>query len=54
MVAEQESAQNTTCSSPIPSLKYSINDLLFNLSDCSEERKLNGVCKKIIKIFFKL
>jgi len=46
MVAEQESDENT-CSSPVPSLKYSINDLLINLSDCSEERKLNGVCKII-------
>nr|CAD2159276.1 unnamed protein product [Meloidogyne enterolobii] len=49
MVAEQESAENTTCSSPIPSLKYSINDLLFNLSDCSEERKLNGFKSKLLK-----
>uniref|UniRef100_A0A914NDC4 GDP-D-glucose phosphorylase 1 n=1 Tax=Meloidogyne incognita TaxID=6306 RepID=A0A914NDC4_MELIC len=49
MVAEQESSENTTCSSPIPSLKYLSNDLLINLTDCSEERKLSGFKSKLLK-----
>uniref|UniRef100_A0A1I8B1K8 GDP-D-glucose phosphorylase 1 n=1 Tax=Meloidogyne hapla TaxID=6305 RepID=A0A1I8B1K8_MELHA len=49
MVAEQDSLINTSSSSSISILKYSINDLLINLSDCPEERKLNGFKSQLLK-----